>query len=59
MTDEERNKMIEMYHKQGVSVVGICSLLYVHGLEGIRHEDLRKVVFKELQRIDSRENKKV
>jgi hypothetical protein len=54
MNIEERNEIIEEYHKQGVSLVGIVSLLYYRGFEGVRHEELRKIVFKELQRIDSK-----
>jgi hypothetical protein len=53
MTDEERDGWIKHYSDQGVSLMGIVSLLYYRGLDGVNHEQLRKIVFKELQRIDS------
>ena len=47
---------IKKYYKEGVSLAGITSLLYIHGLTGIKYMELRKLVFKECQRIESSAN---
>jgi hypothetical protein len=43
---------------QDESLACITSMLYHRGLSGIRYFDLRKRIFKELQRIDSKRHKK-
>ena len=59
MTPEERNAWIRHYYLQGVSLAGVTSLLYVKGLEGIKYQELRKIVFKEIQRLDSEKSNPV
>ena len=56
MDESKRNELILKWYKEGVSVAGITSLLYVHGLEGIQYQELRKYVQKELKRINSKHN---
>jgi hypothetical protein len=51
--------LILKYHNQGVSLAGITSLIYLHGLIGVRYFELRKMCFKELQRMDSRVRTKI
>jgi len=48
---EDYKIVIKWYHKWGVSLAGITSLMYVNGYTGTPYMELRKIVFKEIQRL--------
>jgi len=55
MKKEYIAKIAECY-KKGISVAGTTSHLYHCGFEGLKYMELRKIVIKERQRIDSAKN---
>ncbi len=46
--------MISEFSKAGISLAGITSLLYIKGYTGVKYFELRKLIFKELQRFDTK-----
>lgn len=50
-----KEMIIEMY-KDGLSLSAITSILYHRGFIGMRYFELRKMVFKECQRLESKKN---
>lgn len=56
--EEKWIKLIEEYYADGVSLAGITSLFYHKGFKGCIYLELRKMIFKECQRIESKKPKK-
>jgi len=48
-------EFIEKCYKEHISLAGITSLFYIRGFSGLRYMELRKAIFKQCQRIESRE----
>lgn len=42
---------------QSIPVAAITSIIYQRGFSGVKYFELRKMIFKELQRIDSEKKK--
>ena len=50
-------ELIEDYHLKGISLSAMTSLLYLKGYKGDRYFELRKKIFKECQRIETKKHK--
>lgn len=55
METRYKEMVIDLY-KDGISLVGITSILYLRGFRGMRYFELRKMIFKECQRVESKRN---
>ena len=51
-------ELIEYYYSKGMSLSSITSLIYMHGYKGDRYFELRKKIFKECQRIETKKHKR-
>lgn len=55
-----KTEWIEQYYRKGFSLAAVTSIGYLfHEVTGIKYMELRKLIFKEFQRIDSSDNLKL
>ena len=57
MREEQIKEIVE--ELKDMSLAAITSICYQRGVSGIKYFELRKVIFKELQRIDSKKHFKL
>jgi hypothetical protein len=46
-------ELIKVLYEKKVSIAGITSLVFMHGMTGVVYMELRKMITKECQRIES------
>lgn len=53
METQYKEMVIKLY-EEGLSLSAITSILYHRGYSGLRYFELRKIIFKECQRVESK-----